>query len=308
MYTDNHMHEIVVKRNTSSSRKRSRDGMRSHITPAKKRSSFTSETCSTVEGHTHIQDTSENKGTELVSRPSLLSLKDVHCFKHANGVSFLVQCCSDNEDLFEGYDSIVGDSSFLAKLEDVELQMRQCHDQQTPNAFEDDLSDSVLAEDFRDSPPRALPSSQLEFQKAVTTPHKSPSRGAHITSTPDLMNPRPAVNHADLTVKPPPKARRSMKDHLKKVLIDNAATSSTVSKTVQQKEAVRTEEMSFAMQAMESISAEQDLGPFFGLPSKVKNLILRLKGIQDLYGKYFTSLPFQFCPYWHLVNQRFFFF
>uniref|UniRef100_A0A8C2JAZ4 Helicase POLQ-like n=1 Tax=Cyprinus carpio TaxID=7962 RepID=A0A8C2JAZ4_CYPCA len=205
-------------------------------------------------------------------------------YEQDNGVSFLIQCCSDNEDLFEGYDSIVGDSSFLAKLEDVELQMRQCHDQQTPKACEDDLSDSILAEDFRDSPPRALPSSQLEFQKAVMTPHKSPSRGAHNTSTPDLMNPRPAVKHSDLTAnKPPPKARRSMKEHLKKMLIDNAATSSTVSKTVQQKEAVMTEEMSFAMQAMESISAEQDLGPFFDLPSKVKDLILRLKGIQDLY-------------------------
>uniref|UniRef100_A0A8C1C7A4 Helicase, POLQ like n=1 Tax=Cyprinus carpio carpio TaxID=630221 RepID=A0A8C1C7A4_CYPCA len=268
MYSDNHMHEIVVKRN-SSSRKRSRDGLKSHITTAKKRSSVTSETCSTVEGHPYTQDMSENKGTELVSSPFLLSVKD---------------CCSDNEDLFEGYDSIVGDSSFLAKLEDVELQMRQCHDQQTPNACEDDLSDSILAEDFRDLTSRALPSSQLEFQKAVTTPHKSPSRGAHNTSTPDLVNPKPAVNHADLNVnKPPPKARRSMKDHLKKVLIDNAATSSTVSKTVQQKEAVMTEEMSFAMRAIESISAEQDLGPFFGLPSKVKDLILILKGIQNLY-------------------------
>ncbi len=117
---------------------------------------------------------------------------------------FLVQCCSDNEDLFEGYDSIVGDSSFLAKLEGVELQMRQCHDQQTPNVCEDELSDSVLAEDFRDSPPRALPSSQLEFQKAVTTPHRNTSRGANNTSTPDLMNPRPAVNHADLAVNKPP--------------------------------------------------------------------------------------------------------
>uniref|UniRef100_A0A8C1XSU3 Helicase POLQ-like n=1 Tax=Cyprinus carpio TaxID=7962 RepID=A0A8C1XSU3_CYPCA len=251
MYSDKHMHEIVVKRN-SSSRKRSRDGLKSHITTAKKRSSVTSETCSTVEGHPYTQDMSENKSTEL--------------------------------DLFEGYDSIVGDSSFLAKLEDVDLQMRQCHDQQTPNACEDDLSDSILAEDFRDLTSRALPSSQLEFQKAVTTPHKSPSRGAHNTSTPDLVNPKPAVNHADLNVnKPPPKARRSMKDHLKKVLIDNAATSSIVSKTVQQKEAVMTEEMSFAMRAIESISAEQDLGPFFGLPSKVKDLILILKGIQNLY-------------------------
>lgn len=163
--------------------------------------------------------------------------------------------------------------------------MRQCHDQQTPNSCGEDISDSTLAEDFRGSPPRALPSSQLEFHKAVTTPHKSPFRGAHNTSTPDMMNPRPAVNHADLNVyKPPSKARRSMKDHLKKVLIDNAAVSSTVSKTVQQKEAVMTEEMSFAMQTMESISSQGDLGPFFGLPSKVKDLILRLKGIQDLYG------------------------
>lgn len=194
------------------------------------------------------------------------------------------------------------DSSFLAKLEDVELQMRQCHDQQPPNLCEDYPSDSIL-EDFRDSPLRALPSSQLEFHKAVTTPHKSPSRGAHNTSTPDLINPRPAVNHADLNVnKPPSKARRSMKDHLKKVLIDNAATSSTVSKTVQQKEAVMTEEMSFAIQTMESISAEGDLGPFFGLPSKVKDLILRFKGIQDLYGKYFTFFSFRVSPYRQLVS------
>lgn len=194
------------------------------------------------------------------------------------------------------------DSSFLAKLEDVELQMRQCHDQRTPNLCEDYLSDSILAEDFRDSPLRALPSSQLEFQKAVTTPHKSPSRGAHNTSTPDLINHRPAVNHADLNVnKPPSKARRSMKDQLKKVLIDNAATSSTVSKTVQQKEAVMTEEMSFAIQAMESISVEGDLGPFFGLPSKVKDLILRFKGIQDLYGKYFTFFSFRFSPYFNSI-------
>lgn len=259
MYTDNQLHDIVVKRNTSSSRKRSRDGVRSHVTPAKKRSSFTSTTtCLADKEQIYTQDMAENEGVEL--------------------------CCSDNEDLFEGYDSIVADSSFLAKLEDVELQTRQCYDQQTPNACADDLSDSMLAEDFRDSSPRALPSSQLEFQKAITMPHKSPSRGAPSSSTPYLMNPGPAVNHADLSVnKPHPKARRSMKDHLKKVLMDNAATASTVSKMVQQKEAVMNEEMSFAMQAMESITSEGDLGPFFGLPSKVKDLIFRLKGIQDLY-------------------------
>lgn len=184
----------------------------------------------------------------------------------------------------------MGDSSFLAKLEDVELQMPHPHkDQQTPQSFEDHLSDSILAEDLSDSPLRALPSSQLAFRQAVSTPQKKPLVGMHDTSTP---NHRPTFNRADVH-KPPPKTRRSMKDHLKKVLIDNAATSSTVSKTVQQKEAVMTEEISVAMKTIESISDEGDRGPFFGLPSKVKDLILRLKGIQDLYGKYFsfTLLP-----------------
>ncbi|XP_051960498.1 helicase POLQ-like [Xyrauchen texanus] len=261
MYTDNHMYDIVVKRNSSSSRKRSWNGMRSHITPPKKRPSFTSGTCSAGDGHTYSQDMTENKDTEL--------------------------CFSDNEDLFEGYDSIVGDSSFLAKLEDVELQMRQHHkDQQTPHCCEDQLLDSILAEDFRDSPLRTLPSSPLAFRQAVMTPQKSPSRGVHNTSTPDLKNNKPTICHAGVN-KSAPKARRSMKDHLKKVLIENAATSNTISNRVRQKEAVITEEMGVAM---ESISAEGDLGPFFGLPSRVKDLICRLKGIQDLYDWQKTCL------------------
>lgn len=172
--------------------------------------------------------------------------------------------------------------------------MRHHHeDQQTPQSCEHHLTDSILA-DLRDSPLRALPSSQLAFQQAVWTPPKSSSMGTHNTSTP---NHRQTVNHADVSVnQPPTKTRRSMKDHLKQVLIDNAATSSTVSKTVQQKEAVMTEEISVAMKTIESISDEGDRGPFFGLPSKVKDLILRLKGIQHLYGKYFSYFSsFFFC-------------
>ncbi|TRY60899.1 hypothetical protein DNTS_035160, partial [Danionella cerebrum] len=145
----------------------------------------------------------------------------------------------DDEDLFEGYDSIVADRSFLAKLEDVELQVRQCQDQQTPNVCDDYLSDSIIVEHFRASSPRALPSSQLEFQKAIITPNKEPPGGAHNTSTPGMINHSRDAHHPDLHLKrTAPKPRRSMKDHLKKVLLDNAATSSTLSKTLLQKEAV----------------------------------------------------------------------
>lgn len=66
MYTDNHRHDIVVKRNTSSSKKRSRDGVRSHVTPAKKRSSFTSTTCLADKEQIYTQDMAENEGAELV--------------------------------------------------------------------------------------------------------------------------------------------------------------------------------------------------------------------------------------------------
>lgn len=182
----------------------------------------------------------------------------------------------------------MGDSSFLAKLEDVEQKVEhentnvELHTAENviKQSCENDLTN--FTEDVSDSVLRDLPSSQLAFQQDVT--NRQPGFGMEVTSTPDVTHTKQSAVLSCNDKKPAQKARRSMTDQLKKAMLENAATSNGVSKTALQKEAVMNEEMSVALQAIESLSMEGDLGPFFGLPSKVKDLIMRLKGIQDLYG------------------------
>uniref|UniRef100_A0A8C3JXF2 Helicase, POLQ like n=1 Tax=Calidris pygmaea TaxID=425635 RepID=A0A8C3JXF2_9CHAR len=74
----------------------------------------------------------------------------------------------------------------------------------------------------------------------------------------------------------------SLKDHLKSAMAGNAkAQTLQVSKTKQLKEAVLSEEICVARKTIESSSV--DIGPFYGLPSKVKDLFRQLRGIEKLY-------------------------
>ncbi|NXI41303.1 HELQ Helicase, partial [Galbula dea] len=74
----------------------------------------------------------------------------------------------------------------------------------------------------------------------------------------------------------------SLKDHLKSAMTGNAkAQTLQVSKTKQLKEAVLSEEICVARRTIESSSV--DKGPFYGLPSKVKDLLKQLRGIETLY-------------------------
>ncbi|KAI6069501.1 ATP-dependent DNA helicase HEL308 [Aix galericulata] len=74
----------------------------------------------------------------------------------------------------------------------------------------------------------------------------------------------------------------SLKDHLKNALTENAkAPTVKVSKTKQLKEAILSEEICVARKAIGSPSV--DIGPFYGLPSKVKDLLRQLRGIETLY-------------------------
>ncbi|XP_010076614.1 PREDICTED: helicase POLQ-like, partial [Pterocles gutturalis] len=74
----------------------------------------------------------------------------------------------------------------------------------------------------------------------------------------------------------------SLKDHLKSAMTGNAKGQTLqVSKTKQLKEAVLSEEICVAQKTLESSSA--DIGPFYGLPSKVKDLLRQFRGIETLY-------------------------
>lgn len=80
-----------------------------------------------------------------------------------------------------------------------------------------------------------------------------------------------------------PSRRKSLKDHLKNAMAGNARSSaSLVSKSKQLKEAIVTEEMAIA-ETTDNL-AFVDIGPFYGLPTKVKELLLHVRGIEKLYG------------------------
>ncbi|XP_075400210.1 helicase POLQ-like isoform X2 [Tenrec ecaudatus] len=83
--------------------------------------------------------------------------------------------------------------------------------------------------------------------------------------------------------------RKSLKDHLKSAMTENAKMQAPVfSKTKQLKETLLSEEMNVAKKTLESSS--DDRGPFYSLPSKVRDLYGQLKGIENLYEWQHTCL------------------
>ncbi|XP_060917485.1 helicase POLQ-like isoform X1 [Labrus mixtus] len=263
---------LKVKR--VSSRKRSRDSLKTHLTPVRKRGG----------------------GPCPQQCPPACRLSGIMADEQA------AEFCSDSEDLFGDYDSILEDSSLLAKLDDAEQKERQRDVQpsghtdftglrptkdvkQNKSCTDDVLTDSIL-DDLADEPFEDLPASLLQFQEQVkeSVKRSRPQDGGK-TSTPFKNSDRITED------KPRGKSRRSVADQLKKTMLCNAAAPSSVSRTVGLKEAVVSEEISVAMQAMETVSAETtDLGPFFGLPTKVKDLMFKLRGIKTLYDWQTTCL------------------
>ncbi|XP_078128012.1 helicase POLQ-like [Sander vitreus] len=263
--------EIQIKR--VSSRKRSRDGLKTRLTPARKRGG--------------------NPGTQHESCPNDWKLSSIMA-----DVPAAEQFCSDSEDLFGDYDSLLEDSSLLAKLDDAEQMERQrsAADRPPPGftslrpendaaACEDLLTDSILDvlgdEPFEDTQQPYLPASQHQFHQQV---QENAQRSRENTTSTPLRDPEGERRPQGKRQRPTP-ARRSVTEQLKSTMLCNAAAPSAVSRAAQMKEAVVSEEISVAMQAMETVSAAEtmDFGPFFGLPTKVKELMFNLRGIETLY-------------------------
>lgn len=95
----------------------------------------------------------------------------------------------------------------------------------------------------------------------------------------------------------------SLKDHLKSAMTGNAkAQTLQASKTKQLKEAVLSEEICVARKTIESSSV--DIGPFYGLPSKVKDLFQQFRGIEKFYGNGLLKkkkLPVKRCLFYLLT-------
>ncbi|NWV58979.1 HELQ Helicase, partial [Malurus elegans] len=165
----------------------------------------------------------------------------------------------------------------------------QMHDSNSAGGNQE-LTESILDD---------LPSSQLlyfekmnELSSASRTSPVSKGRDEHVDFSSDKIKgpssfyagaehrnrPIDSSSHSKCVLS----KTESLKDHLKSAMTGNAkAQTLHVSKTKQLKEAILSEEIFVARKAIESSSV--DIGPFYGLPSKVKDLLRQLRGIETLY-------------------------
>ena len=198
-------------------------------------------------------------------------------------------------------DSKPVDSKPVDQLQRGFTELRSLKNTSLQRPSDDHLTDSIL-DVFKDESFGDLPAApQLDFEEELldnlktsgilhkdktSTPLRTKERTSEYRTKMGGTNTTEGQTPAGFS-----KGRRSMTDHLKRAMLSNAGAPSNVSRTKVLKEAVVSEEINVAMQAMETVSTvTTDLGPFFGLPTKVKELIYKLRGINDLYGDLFCCI------------------
>ncbi|XP_077399218.1 helicase POLQ-like isoform X2 [Vanacampus margaritifer] len=164
---------------------------------------------------------------------------------------------SYSEDLFGDYESLLADESLMAKLDQADKMLASGDDRL--------LSESVAEAPDADTAREGWPHGRQETKR----------RKVHESSAPHRSSPR-----------------RSVSDRVKKMLRCNAAAPASSSRCVAMKEAALSHEIGGAVRAVEAARTAHanDLGPFFGLPAKVKELLFTLRGIRSLYAWQETCL------------------
>uniref|UniRef100_A0A8C0VNF1 Helicase, POLQ like n=1 Tax=Cyanistes caeruleus TaxID=156563 RepID=A0A8C0VNF1_CYACU len=185
-------------------------------------------------------------------------------------------------------DNFSASENVVVLKSDKEGACQMCNN--NPADSNQELTESVLDD---------LPSSQLvyfekmnELSSASRTSPVSKGRDEHVNSFSDkIRDPLSFYAGAEHRNRPTDSSSdskcvlfktESLKDHLKSAMTGNArAQTLQVSKSKQLKEAVLSEEIFVARKAIESSSV--DIGPFYGLSSKIKDLFRQLRGIETLY-------------------------
>ncbi|XP_075461691.1 helicase POLQ-like [Ascaphus truei] len=243
--------------------------------------------------------------------------------------SLFRECSGSDEDLFGEYDSFAEDPSLLAQVDDLE-ELASANASQTSSPkrklealnFNDAKNKSDISigaeglltqrseEDYHS--PRAtnkvkglfedvlddFPCSQLlccedANQTAVAAATIEASTDEHLAQTLGVLPHGDGDPSNASLLNYEPGRRQSLKDRLKSTLAGNAtAQTPLVSRTKKLKEAVLSEEIDVAMKAVER-SSDLDMGPFYGLPSRVSDLIGQFRGITKLYDWQHTCLTLE---------------
>lgn len=259
-------------------RKRSFTLGHSHYTPAKKRPSAREEMKVTPEPQ-NIADCPDGANTMCPSQ----------------------QDCGSDDDLFGEYDSFAEDPSLLAQVDYLEEKCNReaadtfpvipqnpdpSHQFVTPvrpSAREEGRAVWVTGDNHDSDLFDDLPCSQL-----LCCEDADPNPAEEHTA-------QPGAAYTSITghTNPPEGKRKSLRDSLKNTLAGNAkGHTPQISRTVQIKENIILEELDVA-QKMAEASSEIDLGPFYGLPSKVADLIEQNRGIKKLYDWQHTCLTLE---------------
>ncbi|XP_060103089.1 helicase POLQ-like isoform X1 [Heteronotia binoei] len=147
-----------------------------------------------------------------------------------------------------------------------------------------------------------LPSSQLLFLKQSNECFAGPDaiadvkqKDCHMNGCPDTTSNQsycykteynkdnePSTSELSAIALADPSRRKSLKDLLKSAMTGNArAPAPLVSKSKELKESVEAKETGHAEETADASFV--DIGPFYGLPTKVKELLVKCRGIENLY-------------------------